>query len=107
MFVAGILPAWLAPAAATSITAVSTAAPEATFRLGTRLVDGERTTAHLVLIELRRGLLGFFVGGHFNEREAARPARGSVAHHTDRLHGACAAKELLELRFARGVWKVS
>src|SRR5262245_691002 len=101
------LPARLAAstAAAAAIAAVSAAAAEAALRFRPRLVDGQRAPAHLVLIQFARRLLRFFVGGHLDEREPARPTRRGVAHHSNRFDGPGAAEELLQLRFPGRVRK--
>src|SRR5438067_254426 len=68
------LPAGLAASAAApapAIAAVAAAAAESAFRLGPRLVDRQRASAHLILVELGRGLLRLFVGRHLDERKAA------------------------------------
>src|SRR5262249_58627489 len=101
------LPARLAAAAgAATIAAVAAAAAEATFRFRPRLVHGQRTPAHLVLVQLARGLLSFLVGRHFDERETAGPARRGVAHHTHRFDSPGAAEQLLQLRLTGRVRKI-
>ena len=95
------------PRAAAAVAAESAAAAaKAAFGLGTRFVDRERAATHLELVELGRRLLRFFVGRHLDEREAARPTRGRVAHDAHRFDVPRSAEQLLQLRFARRVGKI-
>src|SRR5262245_27398489 len=83
---AATVAATAATAAATE--AAATATPEAApGRLGSRFVDREGAAAELRLVELIDRPLGVVVGGHLDEREAARSPRRHVAHHAHRVHG--------------------
>src|SRR5262245_59690710 len=101
------LPARLsASAAAFAIAAEAAAAAKPTGRFRPRLVHGERATTHLVAVELRRRLLRFLVGRHFDERKPARAPGCRIAHHADRFDGSRLAEELLQFRLARCVGNV-
>src|SRR5207253_1555040 len=94
-------------AAATTVPAESSAAPESTLGLRPRLVHRQTASTQLVAVELVRCLLRFFVSCHFDERKAARAAGSRIAHHAHGFHGAGAAKQLLQLRFARRVRQIA
>src|SRR5262245_14884343 len=106
----GSLPARLPAPAATAAAPIAAIAAATTtepaFGLGPRFVDGQRTAAHLILVEFRRRLLRLFVRSHFHERKPARAASGGIAHHADRFDGAGLAEELLQFLFTRAVRKV-
>ena len=65
-------------------------------RLGTRFVDHQRAAVHLELVEFVDGLLRAFVGGHLDEREAARPAGRLIAHHVHVGHVTGAAEQFVQ-----------
>src|SRR6185295_6981146 len=93
-------------AAATIAAVAAAAAAEAAFRFRPRLVDGQRASAHLELVQFTRGLLCFLVGRHLDERKPAGPARRGVAHHANRFDGSGSAEQLLQLRFPGRVRKI-
>src|SRR5687767_10611775 len=77
-------------AAAVATPAAVTAATEAArpLRSRPRLVHREITAAEVGVVQLVDRLLRVLVGRHLDEREAARPPRGHVAHHLDGIDGA-------------------
>src|SRR5260370_12727560 len=88
------------PIAAEPATAATT---EATFGLGPRLVDGQAPTAHLELVELGSGLLGFLVGRHLDEREPSGAAGRPVTHDPDRFTSAGLPQQFLHLPSPPGI----
>jgi hypothetical protein len=99
----------MATAAATAATvaaiASATTAP-AEFRFRPRLVDDERASAHVRSVEFLDGRLCILFGLHFNEREAARAARGVVAHDAHRFNGARLPEQILELVLPSAEWEI-
>src|SRR6266545_1672875 len=90
---AGFGPTALAAAVATAATVCASAARG----LRARLVDGEAAAAELMLVEHRDRLLRILVGRHFDEREAARAARGHITHHVDAVDRARGREERAEV----------
>src|SRR5206468_6765114 len=103
------LPARLGPAAGVAAAVAAAAAAESarTLRFRTRLVHGQTAAAQLELVQLVDRLLRFFVCAHFNEREAARPAGGHVAHDLHRFDRARAGEQVLKIGFPGFVRKVA
>lgn len=109
------LPARFATAAATAATArttraartTSTATTAAAFGTRTSLVDRQRPTFELALIQAIDCALRVVIRSHFDERESARTARGLIAHDANRFHGAKRRKQLLELGLSRRVGQVA
>jgi hypothetical protein len=95
-----------ATAAAVAPIASAATAP-AEFRLRPRFVHDERASAHVCSVELLDGRLCILFGLHFNEREAARTARGVVAHDAHRLNGARLPEQILELVLPSREWEIS
>src|SRR4051794_29986041 len=89
------------------VAAAAKSAPAAAGRLRTRFVDVEAAAAELVSVERGDRLLRLIVGRHFHEREAAGPARRHIAHDRDPFDRSRTTEELLKLRFAGLVRKVS
>jgi hypothetical protein len=93
------LPARLAAATATAATAVPAAtAPAAaviTTANGLRpcLVDDQRPSIKLELVQFVNRFLCVFVRCHLHECEAACPARGLITHHAYVIDGSGAAEE--------------
>jgi hypothetical protein len=110
-----VLPARFATPAATAAAARTTGAarttPTATtaaaFRTRTRFVDRQRPTFELALIQAIDCALCVVVRSHLDERKSSRAARGLVAHHANRFHGAKGRKQLLELGLSRRVGQVA
>jgi hypothetical protein len=94
------LPARLAAASAAS--AEVPAASSRAHRLGPRLVDGQPAAAELRVVELLDGGAGAVLGGHFDEREAARPARGLIAHEANGSDRSGLGEQPLECLFVSG-----
>jgi hypothetical protein len=97
------LPARLATAtaatAAVSSATASAAATEvaATNRLRPRLVDDQRATVELILMQFVDRLLSVLIAHHFDECESARTPSGLVAHDANVIHCTGAAEQLREL----------
>src|SRR6185503_11461770 len=89
----------VAAATTTAAAAAASATPaaKAAFRLRPRFVHDQRATIHLLFVELGDRLLRVVIGCHFDESEAAGPARRHVPHHPDRFHFADPAKQLGKL----------
>lgn len=68
--------------------------PELVF--GRAWSHGQRAAAELVVVELLNGSLGFLVGGHLHEREAAPAAGGHVGHHVHALNRARIGEQRLK-----------
>src|SRR5450830_1519103 len=86
-----------ATAAAATAASASAASAESTFWLRPGFVHHERTSIHLVLVELGDGLRRVLVIHHFDEREPAGAAGRHVPHHPDVVHLAGLAEQLREL----------
>jgi hypothetical protein len=96
-----------AAAAPAPIAAIATAATTpAKFRLGPRFVHDQGASAHVCSVELLDGRLCILFGLHFNEREAARAARGVVAHDAHRFNGARLPEQILELVLPSAEWEI-
>jgi hypothetical protein len=94
-----------AAAIAATITSPATSAA-AKFRLRPRFVYDEGASAHVCPVELLDGRLCILFGLHFNEREAARAARGVVAHDAHRFNGARLPEQILELVLPSAEWEI-
>jgi hypothetical protein len=101
----GGLPARLASAATTATTTVSAAATTtaaaaakvtAADRLRPGLVDHQRASIELVLVEFVDRFLRVVVTCHFNERESARATGRLIAHHANIVDRSCSAEQLCE-----------
>src|SRR5829696_8644562 len=100
-------------AAPTTTTAAAAAPAEATatpagarrHRLG--LVHGQVASAEAVVVQLLDRALGFFIGRHLDEAEAARTASCHVAHDFHALDRATLSKQLLEILLSRCVREVA
>jgi hypothetical protein len=92
-------------AAGTTATAATTATTAATLAL-LRLIDAQRTAAHVLPIE---GLDGALCVGtrHFHEAEATRTAGFTVVDQRNGLDGAMLFEQLADLRFIRRERQVS
>jgi hypothetical protein len=95
-----------ATTAAVAATIASAAAAPAEFRFRPRFVHDERASAHVCSVELLDGRLCILFGLHFNEREAARAARGVVAHDAHRFNGARLPEQILELVLPSAEWEI-
>jgi hypothetical protein len=93
------------PAAIATIASAATTAA-AKFGLWPRLVYDEGASAHVCPVELLDGRLCILFGLHFNEREAARAARGVVAHDAHRFNGARLPEQILELVLPSAEWEI-
>jgi hypothetical protein len=91
-------------AAIATIASAATAASE--FRFRPRFVHDQRASAHVCSVEFLDGRLCILFGLHFNEREAARAARGVVAHDAHRFNGARLPEQILELVLPRAEWEI-
>jgi hypothetical protein len=60
-----------------------------------------------VVVQLLDGALRLLFGRHFHEPEAARAARGHVAHDLHALDGPAARKELLQILLSRAIREVA
>jgi len=81
------LPAIASTSAATAAAAATipaTASPSSCpFYLGARLVDIQRTSAHLCSIQCGDGFLSVFGISHLHKSESPRPARLAIGHNAD------------------------
>src|SRR5262245_5436992 len=93
-------PSAAAASAAAAVATFKAATAATTHGLGSRLIDHQRASFHLELVQLRDSALCFLVARHFDEPESPRPARRHVAHDACAFHGARTAEELGELGFA-------
>lgn len=81
------------PAAATTTSALSPesapateSAPTPAFGFGPGFINGERTSAKFLAIELSYSFCGCIVISYFHKRKAARLARVTVSHDPDLLN---------------------
>jgi hypothetical protein len=95
------------PLFATEPASAARAESASTFRLGSRLIDGESASAEFLAIKLSNGLGGRVVVRHFNEPEAARLARVAVCHDPHLLHFAESTEQIPEFVFSGGKRKVA
>jgi hypothetical protein len=73
-------------AGSAAAAAKAAAATAAALRLGTRLVDIERTAVEFVTVERGDRTIGFRRIRHFDEGETTRPAGITVGYYVDTFH---------------------
>ena len=103
--VAAVTPA---PATPTVTTAAAAASTATTLGLWARFVDDEVPAAKILAVEGVNGTASVIVVGNFDESEAARLSRETIANEIDtRGSNTDLSEPLLELLFRRGKRKVT
>jgi hypothetical protein len=98
---------WTAVAAVAAIPAATAAAPGATFALGPRFINGERSAINFLATQFVDGALAFVRIGHFDKCEASRFARIPVGGDTGAVNSSKAFKERPDILLSRPEAEVS
>ena len=98
------MPSWaaetaLATTAATATAAATTAASTRAFFAGPGNINGEVAPVQVGAVQGIHGFLGFFLGAHGDESEAAGPAAVAIGHEVGFENGAVRGESVLEIVF--------
>ena len=106
---ATIAAATAATAATPTISTTTTATAAAAWAIftGTSFVDRQSTALEVLGVKHLDGLLGVFLGRHFDECKTAGAASHAILHYVNRHHDAGLREMILQVVFGRGEGEVS